>query len=90
MREFINREQMQQFIEAAVKHYERAPAWFITWLEDLYTRLQDDLQGINLDEVLTLSRLYDVAEWMPEPLAVNMIYKMYDRLGRDTTGIIGY
>jgi hypothetical protein len=61
----------------------------VAWLEDLYTRVQDDLKAVSLYELVTLNRLYDEG-WLPESLAVNMVYKMYDALGRDTTGIIDH
>jgi hypothetical protein len=61
----------------------------VEWLEDLYTRVQDDLKAVSLYELVTLTRLYDEG-WLPESLAVNMAYKMYDALGRDTTGIIDH
>jgi len=69
--------------------YEHGPGWFVEWLEDLYTRVQDDLKAVSLYELVTLNRLYDDG-WLPESLAVNMVYKMYDALGRDTTGIIDH
>ena len=90
MEPFWNREHLQQFIEAAVQQYGRGPAWLVNWLEDLYLRLQEDLRRISLYELEMLSRLHDAAGWLPEPLAVNMIYKMFSHLGWDTTGIIDH
>ena len=79
------------FIEEAIKHYSRAPAWFTDWLDDLYIRLADNCRAITLDEILTLAQLSsDDGSWEAENLAVNRVYKMFDRLGRDTTGILGY
>lgn len=56
------------------------------WLEDLYTRVQDGLNTVSLYELVTLNRLYDEG-WLPESLAVNIVYKMYDARGLDTTDI---
>ena len=88
---FLDTEKLKRFLECAVQHYQHAPSWFVEgWLDGLYIRLQEDWQGITLDELCTLAKLYDKAGWMPEPLAVNTAYKLYDRLGRDTTGIAGF
>ena len=77
-------------IEEAMVHYESAPAWFLLWLDDLYIRLGEAWRPITLDEVATLAALHGEDGWMPESIAVNTVYKMYDRLGRDTAGILGY
>lgn len=78
------------FIEQAIKHYQRAPGWFTDWLDDLYIRLGENYGPITLDELFTLTRLYSDESWMPEQFAVNIVYHLFDRLGRDTSGIIGY
>jgi hypothetical protein len=89
--QFLDIEAARKFIEQSVKHYEKtAPAWFVQWLDDFYIRLGESPRTIVLDELITVSRLYKEDAWMAETLAVNMAYKLYDRLGRDTTGIIGY
>lgn len=88
---FIDLVEAQNFIKQAMSHYaQKAPGWFTDWLDDLYIRLGENWREITLDEVASLSRLYEEGDWMPQTLAVNAIYKLLDRLGRDTTGIIGY
>ncbi len=88
---FLQTEKMRVFLTEAVKHYEkRAPAWFITWLDELYIRLQENWQGITLDELCTVAMLYVDGCWAYEAYAVNNAYKLFDRLGRDTSGIAGY
>lgn len=88
--QFINITDMQSFILSAEYHYEKAPGWFTDWLDDLYIRLGENWGPITLDEIVTLDKLYENDTWMPEPLAVNTVYKLFDRLKRDTTGIISY
>jgi len=80
----------RKFIEEAMKHYKQAPAWFTDWLDDLYIRLAENGGAITLDEIVTLAQLASDGLWEAENLAVNRVYKMFDRLGRDTTGILGY
>lgn len=87
---FLNIANLKRFIEQAVQHYQHGPAWFVLWLDTLYIRLSDDWKTITLDELVALARLHDEDGWQPEPFAVNAIYKLFDRLGRNTTGIIGY
>lgn len=88
--QFIDIKKMMKFIEEAVKHFHGAPGWFTDWLDELYIRLQEDWHGVTLDELLTVDHLHDTDGWKPEPLAVNSAYKLFDRLKRDTTGILGY
>ncbi len=86
---FWDLDKIQRFLVAAIKQYEHAPGWFTDWLDDLYRRLNEDWGPITLDEVGTLAFLYENG-WIPESLAVNKVYKLFDRLGRDTSGIAGY
>ncbi len=82
-----------EFITLAIEEYvaKKAPGWFINWLDDLYGRVREDGgMGMTLDELLTLQKLWTDEGWMAPPLAVNMVFKLFDRLGRDTSGIIGY
>lgn len=89
--QFIDVNKMRKFIELAVAHYAKhAPAWFIDWLEDLYIKIGDGDRSITLDEMMIVARLYSDEQWQSEPFAVNSAYKLFDRMGRDTSGIIGY
>ena len=88
---FWNWHACRMFIEEAIKHYKQAPGWFTSWLDDLYIRLGEQCGSITLDEIQTLAMLaHDGVSWEAESLAVNRVYKLFDRLGRDTTGIAGY
>jgi hypothetical protein len=92
MKTFLDIEAARAFIAEAIEHYiKTAPAWFIDWLDtDLYVRLGESWATITLDEMMTLQGLYVDGDWKPEPFAVNNVYKLFDRIGRDTSGIIGY
>lgn len=90
---FLDLAGARKFIETAMNHYQEqknTPGWFTDWLDDLYIRLSEDWAKITLDEMVSLANLHRDNDWMPQSLAVNQIYKMFDRLGRDTSGIIGY
>jgi hypothetical protein len=87
---------VRAFIQAAYKHYEQQqepviPPWFTRWLDDLYARSYT-LEGLDLTpagELLTLQSIYDFESgtWLSQPAAVNKIYKLFNRLGRDTAGM---
>src|SRR5450755_3405602 len=82
---FLDIQAARAFIVAAIEHYVKtAPAWFIDYLDtDLYVRLGESWSTITLDELMTLQGLHCDGNWKPEPFAVNNVYKMFDRLGRD-------
>lgn len=81
----------RKFIELAIEHYKGSPGWFTDWLDDLYIRLGERTSGaITLDELATLAALFVDGSWEDEEYAVNRIYRMFDRLGRDTTGVTSY
>src|SRR3989442_10095268 len=86
----VNMEAIPRFVEEACKHYEGGPGWFTNWLEEMYMNFNQNWSTLTLDEVATLQRLYQDGQWMSQMFAVNMVYKMFDRMGRDTTGIFGF
>lgn len=89
---FLDIPAAQHFIQVAMSHYQerKAPGWFTDWLDDLYIRLAEDWGKVTLDELATLTSLNVDGHWLTPTYAMNTAYKMLDRLGRDTTGIIGY
>lgn len=88
---FFDGKKMGKFIEQAVAHYQKhAPAWFVNYLDEVYAKLSEGWQSITLDEVVTIANLYRDGQWQSELFAVNNTYKLFDRLKRDTSGIIGY
>jgi hypothetical protein len=92
MATFLDIEQARQSIQEAMSHYQtqQAPGWFTDWLDDLYIRLGEDWRTITLDELSTLQELREEGCWLAQAYAMNRAYKMFGRIGRDTTGIIGY
>lgn len=89
--QFFDVKRLKKFLELAVAHYQKhAPAWFINWLDEIYMKLSDGWQTLTLDEITTIANLYRDEQWQAEAFAVNSAYKLFDRLGRDTSGIIGY
>lgn len=83
----------RQFIVDVIEHYTplNAPPWFINYLDtDLYVRLGESWSTITLDEIAVLYRLSDDDGWKEVEYAVNDVYKLYDRLGRSTDGMVSY
>ncbi len=93
MKQFLDTGEARKFIEQAMRHYaeqRNIPGWFTDWLDDLYIRLSENLEGVTCYELWVLSRLNEEGCWMGQALAVNTIYHMFDHLGRNTTGMLGY
>jgi hypothetical protein len=90
---FFDLEGARQFIVSAIEHYAslNVPPWFIDYLDlDLYVRLGERWATITLDELSVLYRLSDENGWKEVRYAVNDVYKLYDRLGRSTDGLVSY
>lgn len=84
---------IQAALQTTARHYaaNNAPAWFMDWLDDLSVRTYDAWEDVKLGEIATLFSLrVSLDEWKPTPVAVNLVYKFFDRVGRDTSGILGY
>lgn len=92
MTTFLDIEAARSFIQEAMSHYEEqhASGWFTDWLDDLYIRLGEDWRTVTLDDLTTLQELREDGCWLAQSYAMNRTYKMFQRIGRDTTGIIGY
>jgi hypothetical protein len=58
------------------------------WADDLYMRIRDNTRIILLDEIIVLSYIID--NHCDGNTAANVVYKLYDRLGWDTTGMAGF
>lgn len=89
--QFIDLEQARRFIEEAVKHYETqgVPSCFLSYLgDDLYVRIWEG--RAQVDELVTLRALKEHGVWEQVNFAVNRIYKLLNRMGRDTSGMAGY
>ena len=91
-KQFFDLDEARLFTVKAMNHYQeqKAPGWFTDWLDDLYIRLGEDWRRITLDELAALQGLFDEGGWALQTLAVNTVYKLFERLGRSTVGIAGY
>lgn len=87
---FIDLNKLLRFIQLAIEYYKNAPGWFTDWLDELYIKINDGDRTVTLDEMMTIANFYADGGWLSEHQAVNNAYKMFDRLGCDTTGMIGY
>jgi hypothetical protein len=82
-------------IEAAigevVDRYEKTAPPVSEWADDVYRRLRD-ADTIVLSELVLIRDLKgrDGEEWMQPNYAANRVYKLLNRLGRDTTGSAGF
>jgi hypothetical protein len=90
---FFDIDGAREFIVDAIEHYAslNTPPWLIDYLDiDLYVRLAENWTTITLDEISVLYRLSDGDGWKPVEYAVNDVYKLFDRLGRSTDGMVSY
>jgi len=74
----------------AVARYEKTAPTVATWANDLFVRLHENTRAVVVAEVQFADRLFLAGEWMQPNYAANDLYKLMDRLGRDTTGHAGY
>lgn len=90
---FIKFNDIRHFLENVVKYYEQSSPTVSFWANDLYIRLDEELDDVRLSEVLTAQSLNKegaIDGWMEPSLAANTIYKLMNRLGQDTTGHAGF
>ena len=77
-------------IVAACDEYETSAPTVYTWLNDLYARLMATGDDVVLSELSMVERLKEDGQWYQPNYAANAVYKLLDRLGRDTTGQAGF
>lgn len=89
--QFLSVEKFKRFLEEAVKHYEKSAPRLSTWLDEMYIRLgEDDWKTITLEEIQQIQYLYADEQWLAAEWAQNNIYRMLNRMGKDTTKIAGF
>lgn len=86
----IDRQQLDKAIEAACEHYQHSAPTVADWLDDLYIRLGEQPDSVALVEVFAVERLWDGDEWQQPNYAANAVYKLQERLGRETVGQAGF
>jgi len=82
--------QFMRFLEEAAGHYEKTAPTVERYVDDLYRRMGEKPDTVVLTELLTVEGLRDDGIWEQPNYAANRIYRMLDRLGRDTTGQAGF
>jgi hypothetical protein len=70
--------------------YEKSAPTVHAWANDLFVRINENADAVALSELLFLGRFLEDGQCMQPNLAANQVYKLMDRLGRDTTGHAGY
>ena len=77
-------------LTAATAYYEKRAPTVESYLDDLYIRIHDAPETVRLVELLRVQRLRENGEWMHPNYAANVVYKLMEALGQDTTGHAGF
>jgi len=75
--------------DASTQYQQSAPT-VSRWADDLYIRLDTNGDLITLSEVAFAVHLHEDGYWLDPNLAANLHYKLLNRLGRSTTGLLGF
>lgn len=90
-KQFLDIALFKKFLEEAVKHYEQSAPRLSTWLEEMYIRLgEEEWKTITLEEIQQIQYLYVDDCWLAAEWAQNNIYRLLNRMGKDTTKIAGF
>ncbi|MGZ6360905.1 MAG: hypothetical protein ACXWP0_04390 [Ktedonobacterales bacterium] len=81
---------LNEYLIAAVDHYEHAAPKVSAWLDDLYRRIFNTPEQVVLSEIIAALHLHSDNQWTHGNFAQNSIYKLIDRLGGDTTGWLDF
>lgn len=88
---FLDTNAFKQFLAEAVKHYAESAPRLSEWLEEMYIRLgEEDWKTITLEEIQQIQYLYADECWLGAEWAQNNIYRLLNRMGKDTTRIAGF
>lgn len=77
-------------VQAVFEQYEKSAPTVSAWADDVYRRMNSDLDSVKISELIMLDRLFRDGEWESPSLAANAVYKLMYRLGQDTSGHAGY
>ena len=78
-------------LTAVAEHYEKSAPTVADWANDLYVRIGDSPDTVTLTELRMVTRMADTdGGWTHPNVAANLVYKLMNRLGRDTTGHAGF
>jgi hypothetical protein len=84
-------EAFERLMTEAVEHYQTSAPTVSRYLDDLYIRVTTgEGEPVLLQEIIACQRIREEGQFMQANYAANFFYKLLDRLGRDTTGLIGF
>lgn len=84
---FLSVEKFKKFLELAVHHYQQSAPRLSEWLDEMYIRLGEEAwKTITLEEIQQIQYLYADDCWLNPYNAQNNIYRLLNRIGKDTTG----
>lgn len=90
-KQFLDTEAFKQFLAEGVKHYEQNAPRLSNWLDEMYMRLgEEDWKTITLEEIQQIQYLYADGCWLNAANAQNNIYRLLNRMGKDTKAIAGF
>ena len=78
------------FVAEVVVHYQKIAPTVTTYADWLYVALEEERAKVTLLELLWVMRLREDGIWLDANSAANLIFKLLDRLGRDTSGQLGF
>lgn len=82
--------EFSRFLELACGHYEKSAPTVADWIDCLYRRIGSDPSQVCLSEILFAQRLQENGEWMLPNYAANGLIHLFQRIGRETTGMIDH
>ncbi len=87
-KQFLSTEAFRQFLKEAVLHYEKSAPALSVWLDEMYIRLgEPEWKTITLEEIQQIQYLYADDCWLNAANAANNIYRLLNRMGKDTSRI---
>lgn len=83
--------ELDRLLTAVCDRYEKTAPVVWAWADDLYRRLREQPTTVALVEITFLEGLRSAdGTWAHPNAAANQVYKLLHRLGRDTTGMLGF
>lgn len=80
----------RRYLEDAAAEYATSAPTVANYIDDLYIRLDESPESVNVRELLTVCQLKDDGQWEQANYAANRIYHLQSQLGVDTTGQAGF
>lgn len=90
--QMIDFDAIQAGLEKIVNHFEKSAPTVSNWANDLFIKVSEDFDAIRLVEIRTAERIISdcMGSLNGSSYAANMVYKLKNRLGQDTTGDFGF